>query len=130
MVYLYIHSYSYSNEALLSDEHNCGNPLLLIEENGGLLDILLLIAFVTSVLLVVIACGVKNYKNQIRIESHHSVILSSRRPLPPISSDLLPTCPPQTPLLPPPYTIENLTHYIEQDATKPPACDLITHSSE
>ena len=127
---IYIYSYSYSNKFLLSDEHNCGKPSLLIEENWELLDILLIIAFVTSVLLVIIVCGVKNYKKQVRIEGHHSVILPSRRPLPRIASDLLPSCPPRPALLPPPYTIENPSHYIEQDATKPPVCDLIMHSSD
>ena len=114
---------------LISDEHNCGNPTLLIEENWGLSDILLLIAFVTSVLLVMIACGVRNYKTQVKIEGHHCVILPSTRPLSPITSDLLPYCPTRA-LLPPPYTIENHSHYIEQDATKPIVCDLIMHSSE
>jgi hypothetical protein len=93
------------------------------------LYILLLIAFITSVLVVIIACRVRKYNHQVRIESNHSVILPSRRPLPPIAQDLLPSCPPITAVLPPPYTIENLSYYVEQDATKPPVCDLIMHSN-
>ena len=111
------------------DEQNCGKPASLIEENWALLDILLIMLLLTSVLIVLIVCGVKNYNNQRRNQSNHSVILPTRRPLPPISSDLLPSCPLPTSLLPPPYTIENPPHYIDQDATKHPACDLITHNS-
>jgi hypothetical protein len=86
---------------LFSDEQNCGKPRLLIEESWGLLNILFLILLLTAVLLFIILCGVRNYKNQVMNGGHHSVILPPRRPLPRIASDLLPSCPPPAPLLPP-----------------------------
>ena len=40
------------------------------------------------------------------------------------------TMPPQPPLVPPPYTMVNPSHYIQQDSAKPPTCDLIIHSCD
>ena len=44
----------------ISDEHNCGKPSLLIEENWALLDILLIMLLLTAGMLFIIVCGVKN----------------------------------------------------------------------
>ena len=115
----------------LLDEQNCEKQeLLMEEESGAVFDIFLMIVIITILLLIitVIVCVVKRYKNQNR--SYHSVSLARLRTHPPVSSDLPPSCPPQPPILPPPYTMVNPSHFIEQDAAKPLLCDLILQSSD
>ena len=95
---------------LFSAEHNCRKRIQLIEENWAILDILLFMVL-PAVLLVIIVCGVKNCKNENQNQSHHFLVWPSTRRVHPITSDLLPSCPPIPALLTPPYTIWNPTPY-------------------
>jgi len=101
------------------DEYLCKKAQLLIEDTWEILDISLLTVVIVITLALLIACVLRHYSQQSPSEQ-----IVSQRPcqLPPLPPELLPSCPP-------PYSIENASHYIEQDANKPPTCDLIVQQN-
>ena len=119
--------YFYKNYTF-SDEYQCKNQqLLILEDTWTVLDISLVNLVITTILVIIIVIIIKYYRYQ---RQQEVTVLPRQRELPRISPELLSSCPPPPPLLPPPYSIENISHYMEQDATKPPNCDLILQHNE
>ena len=117
-----------SSNSPFSDELLCKNEKqLIIDETWTVIDISLVSLVIATILLILIVCGMKYYRYQ---RPQEVSVLPRRRELPKISHELLSSCPTPPPQLPPPYSIENTSHYIEQDANKPPTCDLILQQNE